>query len=797
LFSSFVWVSNRALAESNSFDLVGPNIDVHVERNGRTLPIAKVPELQAGDRLWLHADLPQTQSVRYLMIVCFLRGSTNPPPDSWFTRIETWNRPIRDEGVFITVPAEAEEALIFLAPETGGAFSTLRSAVKAKPGAFVRASQDLNQASLDRQRLEKYLEAVRELPSHDPEQLKTQTTLLARSLSMRVDQQCFDKPSAQQVPCLTQNSDSLVLDDQHSQTMLATLTSGAPTDLMAQVSATPSARGGYYSAYVGAVVDVVRILGNAHTAQFQYIPALSLPQNDTLHLRLNNPPSFRNPKSVLVIGLPLVHTTPNPPLHALESAQVFCLDHPSLVLPAEGAPLVFGTELAHDLVLHVENKAGKSLDLPVKADPAKGGFVVDTSSAHGFGIDGSGILRGQWGFHPFDGPRFELRSSRPSSWVIASKDASALIVGRSDSLNLESQNACCVDRVRVQTEQGTTLTPEWKSPRQGQLEVRIPLEHASAGSLLLQVYQFGLVEPDTVLLHSYAEAARLDRFRLHAGDREGILKGTRLDEVAALEIDGLHFTPSTLSRANQEDVLKLQTADSTEARLLANSALAAHVKLKDGRSLDLPTTIEPPRPRLTVFAKNIQNDANPTPVVRLGNPDELPQDARLEFSLKTTAPETFPPSERIEVATADESFRVLLSEQDGNLTLQDSKTILATLDPMKLLGPSAFGPLKFRPVSGDGVEGDWQPLVNLVRVPDLKAMHCVSEPQKQCTLVGDKLFLLDAVSADPEFSNAVSVPDGYVEATLSLPAIKGNTLYLRLRDDPNIVNTATFPAATR
>ncbi|PYX47228.1 MAG: hypothetical protein DMG79_14500 [Acidobacteria bacterium] len=129
----------------------------------------------------MHPDLPDSQSVRYLMVIAFLRGATNPPPDSWFTRVETWSKTVHEEGVFVNVPDEAEEALVFLAPETGGAFSTLRTAVRGKPGAFVRAAQDLVQASLDRARLEKYLEAVREISSSDPEQLKTRTTLLARS----------------------------------------------------------------------------------------------------------------------------------------------------------------------------------------------------------------------------------------------------------------------------------------------------------------------------------------------------------------------------------------------------------------------------------------------------------------------------------------------------------------------------------------------------------------------------------------------------------------------------------------
>jgi hypothetical protein len=184
----------QGATQSVAFDLVGPKVDVRVQRSGQTLPIAQVPNLQAGDRLWIHPDLPDSQSVRYVMIVAFLRGATNPPPDSWFTRVDTWLKSVHQEGVYVNVPEEAEEAVIFLAPETGGAFSTLRGTVRSKPGAFVRAVQDLQQASLDRLRLEAYLDAVRE-SSPDPDQLKSRTTLLARSLSIKLDPQCVDKPT--------------------------------------------------------------------------------------------------------------------------------------------------------------------------------------------------------------------------------------------------------------------------------------------------------------------------------------------------------------------------------------------------------------------------------------------------------------------------------------------------------------------------------------------------------------------------------------------------------------------------
>ncbi len=473
-----------SLADNAAFDLIGPKVDVRVQRSGVSLPIAQVPNLQAGDRLWVHPDLPDSQSVHYRMVVVFLRGATNPPPDSWFTRVETWSKPVHDEGVFVNVPEEAEEALVFLAPDTGGAFSTLRTAVRGKPGAFVRAAQDLAQASLDRARLEKYLEAIREISISDPEQLKARTTLLARSLNIRLDQQCFDKPSAQQVPCLTQNTDQLVLDDAHSQTMVGSLTSGTSTDLLAQISSTPNARSGYYSPYIGAVVDVARILGTTHTAQYQYIPALALPKQDQLNLRLNNPPSFRNPKSVIVIGLPPVRPSPVPPMRAVDPAQVFCTGKPSLLLPADGAPLVFATDLAHNLVLHVETKSGPGIDLPAKPDPVQGGFVVDTQPLQPADLDGevTGTLRGAWGFHSFDGPHYRLRTPHPAQWIVASKDASALIVGREDTLHLQSPDACCVSEVKVNDEQGKALEIEWKTSKPDELEVKVPLQKANAGS---------------------------------------------------------------------------------------------------------------------------------------------------------------------------------------------------------------------------------------------------------------------------------------------------------------------------
>ena len=390
-----------------AFDLSGPRVEMKVMRAGKTLPIANVPNLQPGDRLWIHPDFPDSQSVHFLVVVAFLRGATNPPPENWFTKVEAWNKGVREEGFFVNVPQGAQQALLFLAPETGGDYSSLRAAVRGKPGIFVRASQDLNQASLDRSRLDQYMKEVRESAGLEAKELHDRSVLLARTLNIRLELQCFDKPIEQQPSCLMQNSDQKVLDDGHSQSMVAALTSGPSTDLIGAISTTPLAGGGSYSPYVGAVVDLARIMESFRSPDYQYIPALALPKQEELNLRLNNPPSFRKPKSVLVVGLPAVEASQLPPLRPVHPGEIYCLQKPSLVLPVEGAPLVFSTDIGHHFVLELKDKSGAEVKLPIKPNAVQGGFVVDAHELAARELDQevTGTVRGYWGFETYEGPR--------------------------------------------------------------------------------------------------------------------------------------------------------------------------------------------------------------------------------------------------------------------------------------------------------------------------------------------------------------------------------------------------------
>src|SRR6266404_1254778 len=786
--------ATSARADNAAFDLLGPRIEMKVTRAGKPLPISEVPNLQPGDRLWIHPDFPQDQSARYLLVVAFLRGSTNPPPESWFTRAETWKKQVREEGIVVTVPQDAQQALLFLAPETGGDFSTLRSVVHDKPGVFVRASQDLNQASLDRTRLEKYLSDVREISDADPKALHERSILLARTLGIRLDQQCFERPLEQQASCLTQNTGNLVLDDGHSQSMVAALTSGPNSDLIGAVSATPLAGGGFYRAYIGAIVDLARVMNNIHPASSPYNPPLVLPKKEEMNLKLNNPPSFRKPMSVIVVGLPPVEAPQLPPLRTADAKQVYCLQKSPLVLPVEGAPLVYSANIAHDFVLRVQGKSGGTVDFPAAAAPASGGFKIDTHALDLAKLDPevTGTLHGYWGFEAFDGPNFHLRTSRSAHWSIPATEESALIVGREDTLHVQSPDAVCVETLSIQDAQGREAKTSWKLSKPEELEIKVVMKDQAAGPMKLRLHQCGLIHPDEVAVQAYSEAAHLESFVINAGDAEGVLKGSRLDEVERFELKGTRFVPAKLTRANEKDELRLAVNESNPPALQPMERLVARIALKDGRVLELPTVVEAPRPKVTLVSKSIRPGAVPS-AISLGSQEELPLDGQITFLLKTEIPNRFSRTEKIEVANADESLSAMLGFNDGSLVLRDSENVVATLDPLKAFGPSAFGPLQFRAIGTDGGKGDWQALAVLVRVPVLKEIRCSAKPDKPCQLSGASLYLIDSVASDPQFTHTAPVPAGFLDATLSVPHPGETGLYLKLRDDPSAISTATLP----
>ena len=828
-FASLLFLASSAPAQAPArFDLSGPKVEVRVTRAGKTLPIAAVPNLQPGDKLWLHPDLPPTQSVHYLLVAVFLRGTTNPPPDNWFIRIPTWSKNVREEGVEVIVPDEAQQAILLLAPETGGDFSTLRSAVRGRPGIFVRASQDLAEAGFEQARIEKYLASMRQVSPPDAKALQDHSSLLARTLNLRPNEDCFKRAVDLQYTCLTQSGNQTLLDDGHGQTIVAAITSGASSDLIAAASYTSLAGGGVYSAYVGAIVDLARLMGGLHTAHYQYIPAIAFPQDVALNLRLNTAPSFNNPKSVIVIGLPAIQAAVPPPLRPADPKFVTCLLKPSVVLPVEGAPLVFSTSFAHNLILHIDGPSsanGASKDIPLLPDAFQGGLVLaptvpriplpfeppptlaSTSTAPTppppappAGIV-TGTISGYWGFDPFHGPSLSLQQVPGNNWKLAadSDPNSILIAGSDNHLSLTSTGTACIDTIALDVDGkalgSTQRNAQWKqSDKPNRVDLKVSLKSLPPGDTHFVIRQFGKAQPDTVAAKTFSEPATLASLRLHAGDTTATLTGTSLDQVEKLTLGTIVFTPNPVppNEASPQKSIRLSLPFGSDLPPFhPGEKLTAQCTLRDGRTLTLPVEVSPPRPAVTILSKRI-NSASPAPSpIHLANEDDLPVTQQLTFSLRSSSP--FPRTGQLEITNSDDTLHTTLSVANGTLVLQNPRTLLATLDPLQTFGTSAFGPLRLRPVSPDGTPGDWLPLATLVRLPTLNELHCPTDITQPCTLSGTNLYLVEAIAPDAAFTTPTTVPEGFIGTTLTLPRPPKSGFYLRLRDDPITPHPVTLP----
>ena len=145
---------------------------------------------------------------------------------------------------------------------------------------------------------------------------------------------------------------------------------------------------------------------------------------------------------------------------------------------------------------------------------------------------------------------------------------------------------------------GKELKAEWKQLKPDEVEVKLPLQESQPGAMTLLVTQYGLSEPQPIAVQGFAEAGRFDGFDLHAGDAQGTLKGSRLDEVASLVIKNVVFLPGELSSRQGSDELPMIAPDpQAAADLKPERAVAVKITLKDGRVLPLTASVEALRVR--------------------------------------------------------------------------------------------------------------------------------------------------------------------------------------------------------
>lgn len=759
-------------ADPAPFDMPGPDLGIRVTRGAVTLPIAQVPELAEGDRIEIAAHLPADQRARFVLVSAFLSGATNPPPRDWITSAETWKRKDKDRTLGLTVPKGARQLALFLVPETGGAEGTIASAVRGKPGEFVRAIQAISRASLDRSRLDAFVAAIGAEANVDPAHLKKLAPTLAASLAIKLNAECLNQVVENQAACLLENRESLVLNDVHSNSLAETL-AGAPTNLALQLSYTREAGFGYYSQYIAVVRDIARLFGAFGNPQFRYLPSLGLRRDDRLSLVLNAAPSFAKPRSVLVTSMPAIGADNPPRLRAATDAPL-CGAARDLVLPVEGAPLVYSTDFARDMMLAIGERR-----IPVRARADQGGYVVSGAiDASGLSGTVAGRIEGRWGFDPLTGPAFRLQFPDAAAWTAA--EDTSLVVGRDNVIELRGTAPACVTRVSMRIGDGAPRDVTVKPLDDRRLAITLPLADTKPGRITVEIVQTGRAAPATLSLRAFREASRIEAVTVHAGDSAAELSGQRLDLVDRVEIGDLRATPQTLSREGKTDRLALAGTGAAPTA----GASTARVMLTDGRTLTVPVNVRPARVVAALIAGSVRADGFDAFAPIADGGVLLPAKGTLRFAVRVANADLMA-SDSIEIAgPAGQTTRLVVGPQ---LQLQGKDVLVATLDAATL-GPSTFGSLRFRVVRDDE-ESDWSPLATLVRLPTVEAVRCTAE---SCTLRGTNLFLIGAAAPTREFARTITVPDGFTGPAIEVPRPIDGRLYLRLRDAPDRI--LTLPA---
>jgi len=163
---------------------------------------------------------------------------------------------------------------------------------------------------------------------------------------------CFKLPVEMQYTCLTQTGIRPCSTMATARPSLTASPAEPNSDFINQASYTGLAGAGNYSAYVGAIVDLVRITSGLHTRHYQYIPAIASPAAKVSNLRLQHsgPPSIT--RKVRHRSSVCLRSSRSPPRSAHPNPKkIDCLPQTrGGSSPSEGAPLVYSTAFAHDLV---------------------------------------------------------------------------------------------------------------------------------------------------------------------------------------------------------------------------------------------------------------------------------------------------------------------------------------------------------------------------------------------------------------------------------------------------------------
>ena len=820
----------QTAAGTLSYTAPGSLLDVRVVRDGRRLPIFRVPYLRAGDRLSVNSP---SAGADYIIAVAFIRadGGVAGQVEGCDPRA----------GCEYPIPPETAP-LVFIAPKIADNWlARITRAVNSRGGNFSEQARKTSLLSWVHAQSVQFVDAYMDAPPGEGNN-RERLEAAANQFNVTLSAGCFNTEIREERrQCLA-------------------------TDIILQLARHATDNPGEAVPGIGRIAQALRLIGPAEgpliamavklalvalppliDAMFQnyeYSIGLAKISGERVQLLHRSPPRQRGgrDKTVEVYApatawinesspdesSPVANLTiPPTPGCAYSSGTNTTIDIPLRTTDEDA--WVFTSPYANNWTVTLRDPAsGRELrDIKVRApNPANPVLRIQRRDVNLSTFTGASeievVPHAGWGFGEVQfengsGYRLIMPQAVERRQIMFKPDLWA--VGPNQGIWIRSRSNTCIGSVSFIDRDGGefngSVVQNPANPR-NVFAVNFDLTSASRGQGKIVIQQLGLARDEIANVTVYAEVPSISQIEAHVGDSIARVAGVALDNVRSITIRNIEFSPKSMTSDRKTAVflssqpmpgpssVEPETAQATflggfiaEARALirgarptvelAQDAVTVKAPAPTGATIAYDTTANVPhRSRLLLTFNSISGY-------------NFSEDAVLQLRIKR--------DDSRENTPVLISRRSHLSGQAGAASMrveswEDSQLTISFV-PAEVFGADRAGKIQYRVVDGSLGEGDWMTWERpLVRLPNVTAVECPATGTALHRLRLTDLGLIQGISltGTPESFSKQPCIDGSPNCLLlaALPrANRQTTVYFRLNGGSTYNMTLPVPTCSR
>jgi len=440
-----------------AFKILGASVDLHVERDGTTLPATQVPFLRPGDVIEISfpRGVQFSRSPRWHLVVAgmyddYLQHEPSfPIPDADLSRAKAGY-------VWRVTVAAGTTPLIFLVPESGNRYGhgipQARESISTlqNRGLLLRTASLSASAQTKASTLRSFLVSLSsiqpgELPDGRARVTAATQTLFGSNLG---GEACFTTGVAQstQYACA-------------AQAVAAGYESQPKTSVIAAVGSTISIGAATYGMLIGTIYAL--LAKRRISAHYIFEPGVVTPGGKTTNVHVTEQPQYdasaAKPSTIVYFTIGSKGTSPNAPAYGPAPSLPVCVAGSSLSLrmPFSALPIYFRS---HDVAF---SAAGKTFSAPATFDVLRGyGVTLSSQEMADLKSGGTARITSDWGFDTVTSPPIDLIEPHDAHWTL-NKETTSIVSGSNGAHLIFDDGGAgmgsCVKSVHVTDGLGHTL----------------------------------------------------------------------------------------------------------------------------------------------------------------------------------------------------------------------------------------------------------------------------------------------------------------------------------------------------